>query len=148
MTLNDYSTLIYFWFGHPQPEYIPEILRDLDQGQWLHTDGQRAGACGVVIGLVMKHPAEMLDWESKYPNLYRINRQRRDRGTSCGERADYLIGYWMITRDENVIDLLRDVCNIPGEVGQYARRQVDGFAFRSLPFRKCWNAAESTRVIL
>lgn len=151
MNRDEYAKLIYFWHGamqnaedrEPFMLKLPEILGDLQDKGWGNTDGRAAAIAGVVSGLVHAHPQEMNGWRNKFPRLAETT--DRVANSTAPERADFLIGNWIITHDDRRADELLDLIHNGGTAGQYARRQVDGAAERARPFRRALNAAKDRR---
>ena len=143
MNRDEYAKIIYFWKGAPDLEKLPELLGDLQDKGWPNTDARKAAAAGVINGLAFSHPTEMYGWDNKFPRLADLVAAVVTK--SGKERADYFIGFWLVTHDDDTMDLLLNLYHDGGERGRYAGGAIGVMDRQCIPFHQALEDAKARR---
>ena len=146
LTQNEYATLIYYWFGHPQPERIPEVLEALERAEWAAPAEFDLPIAGIVMALESLYPDRKHAWRTAYPVLRRRVKAAAGSSADCPEWADYHVAQWLILRSEKSLDAILDMIADGGECGRAVQLKLQGKTVsQSVPLRKALEKAREAR---
>lgn len=145
MTQNEYATLIYYWFGHPQPERIPSVLRSLRDSPWAWPAERHLPIAGAVMAFESLYPDRKGEWRREFSSLYATIQSAMNQSQDCPEWTDFHLAQWFILRSEKSLDAVLDRVADGGDVGSAAQVKLQDLAAQSIPFRKCLEKAREAR---
>jgi len=145
VTPNDYAYLVYYWYGEPHPERIPEILATFRDCTWAHRPGRDLPMAGALLGFETLYPDKKETWRSEFPAVYRFAERATQTDKQSPAWNDYYIAQWFITRDDKCLDSLLDRVAEGGEVGFETRLSLENWSERCAPFRVNLERAKAAR---
>jgi hypothetical protein len=142
---NEYATLVYYWRSEPHPERIPEILTAFRDCSWAHVPPRDLPMAGALLAFETLYPDLKQTWRAEFPAVYRFAARATRTDKDADAWNDYHIAQWFLTRDLACLDAVLDRVASGGEVGYAARRTLESWAERCIPFRRALLKAQAAR---